>query len=108
MPWFTSTTIVLDPLQGDAADDAVAQFLDDLPRFDDRPDVNAFDRAAVVLGHDHVLGYVHQTPGQIAGIGRLQCGVGQSFTCPVGGDEVLEHRQAFAEVGRDGCLNHFA
>ena len=40
---------VLELLERDAADDAVAQRLDGLAGFDDRHDVDAFDGAAVVL-----------------------------------------------------------
>ena len=40
---------VLELLERDAADDAVAQRLDGLAGFDDRRDVDAFDGAAVVL-----------------------------------------------------------
>ena len=46
---------VLDVLEAHAADDAVAQGLDDLPRLDDGPDVDAVDGAAVVLADDDVL-----------------------------------------------------
>jgi len=38
----------------------VAQRLDDFARLDDRADVDSFNRAAIVLGHDHVLRHVNQ------------------------------------------------
>src|SRR5579862_1444773 len=50
--------VVLDLLEGDAADDAVAQRLDDLAGFDDGTHVNAFHGAAVLLGDDDVLRHV--------------------------------------------------
>src|SRR5215510_6289074 len=50
---------------------------------------------------DHVLGHVDQTPGQVARVRRLERRVGQALTGAVGRDEVLEDRQALAEVGRD-------
>src|SRR5215218_2886156 len=58
--------------------------------------------AAVALADDHVLGDVDQPPGQVARVGRAQGGVGQALAGAVGRDEVLEHRQALAEVGLDG------
>ena len=81
---------------------------DDLARLDDRTDVDAFHRAAVVLGHDHVLRNVDQAAGQVAGVGRLERRIGQALARAVRRDEVFEHRQPFAEVRRDGRLNDFA
>ena len=52
--------------------------------------------------HDDLLGHVHQAPGQVPGVGGAQGGVGQALAGPVGGDEVLQHREALAEVGPDG------
>ncbi len=95
-------------LERHAADDTVAQRLDDLARFDDRLDVDAVERAAVVLGDDDVLGDVDEPAGQVAGVGRLESGVGQTLARAVRGDEVLQHGQAFAEVGGDGRLDDFA
>ena len=91
-----------------AADDAVAQRLDDFARFDDRLDEDAFGGAAIGLGDDHVLRHVHQAAGQVAGIGRLQRGIGQSLTGAVRRNEVLQHVEAFAEVGRRWGLDDLA
>ena len=55
-----------------AADDAIAQRLDDFARFDDGLDVNAVAGSAIVFGDDHVLRHVAQAAGEVAGIGRLQ------------------------------------
>src|ERR1019366_6108022 len=100
--------VVLDLLQRDAAHDTVAQRLDDFARLHDGGDVDAIDRAAIVFADDHVLRHVHQTPGQIARIRGLESGIGQALAGAVGGDEVLQHRQAFAEVGGDRGLDDFA
>ena len=55
---------------------------------------------------DHqVLGHVNQTTCQVTGVRCLQRRVGQTFTCTVGGNKVLQHIQTFTEVGRDGGLN---
>ena len=99
---------VLDLLEADPAHDAVAQGLDDLARLDDGPDLDAVHGAAVVLGDDHVLAHVHQPAGQVAGVRGLERGVGQALARAVGGDEVLQHGQAFAEVRGDGVLDDLA
>src|SRR2546429_1474740 len=57
--------------------------------------------AAVFLPHDHVLRHVDETSRQVSGVAGAERGVGQSLAGAVGRDEVLEHRQAFGEVGLD-------
>ena len=69
-----------DLLERDAADDAVAQRLDDFARLDDRARLDAVHRAAVDLVDDDVLRHVDQTTGQVTRVGRLQRGVGQTLT----------------------------
>ena len=76
--------VVLDLLERHAADDAIAQGLDDLARFDNRSDVDAFEGSAILLGDDNVLGNVHQTAGQVTGVGGLQCRISQTLTSAVG------------------------
>ena len=93
--------VVLDLLERDAADDAVAQRLDDFAGFDDAGDVDAVDGAAIVFADDYVLRHVDQTAGQVAGVGGLERRIGQTLTRAVGRDEVLQHGQPFAEVRRD-------
>ena len=100
--------VILLVFERHAAHDAVAQRLDDFARFDDRLHVDAFGGAAVVFGDDHVLRHVHQAARQVAGIGRLQRRIGQTLAGAVRGDEVLQHVEAFAEVGRDGGFDDFA
>src|SRR5690606_27848354 len=57
--------------------------------------------AAVGLADDDVLRDVDQTPGQVTGVGGAERRVGQTLAGTVVGDEVLQHRQAFAEVRLD-------
>ena len=64
--------------------------------------------AAVLLADDHVLRHVHQTPGEVPGVGGAQRGVGQALAGAVGGDEVLQHRQALAEAGLDRARDGLA
>ena len=71
-----------DLLERDTADDAVAQRLDDLARFDDRPGLDAVHRAAVDPRDDHVLRDVHETPRQVARVGGLERRVGQPLRAP--------------------------
>ena len=71
--------------------------------FVDRLHPDAVGRAAILLADDHVLGHVHQLAGHVAGVGGLERGVGQTFAGAVGGDEIFEHRQTFAEVRRESA-----
>ena len=91
-----------------AADDAVAQRLDDLAALDDRPGLDAVHRAAVDLVDDDVLRHVHQPAGQVARVGGLERRVGQPLARAVRRDEVLENRQPFTEVRRDRRLDDLA
>ena len=63
------------------------------------------ERTAVVLGDDHVVADVHQTAGQVTCVGGLQGGIGQTLTCTVRTDEVLEHRHTLLEVGKNRVLD---
>ena len=58
--------------------------------------------ATVQFGHDHILGHVHQTPGQITRIRGAQRGVGQTLARAVRAQEVFQSGQPLAEVGADG------
>ncbi len=100
--------VVFDSLERDAAHHAIAQRLDFDARFENRRDVNAVDRAAIDLADDDVLRHVHEAACEIAGIGGLERRIGQALTRSVRGDEVLQHGEAFAEVGGDGRLDDFA
>ena len=66
---------------------------------------DALGRAAVLLADDDVLGGVDQTTGQVTGVGGVRRGIDQALTCAVGGDEVLQRRQALAEVGLNGKVD---
>ena len=54
-----------------------------------------------VFGNHQVLRHVNQTTSQVTGVRRFQCGIRQTFTSTVGGDEVLEYVQTFTEVRGD-------
>ena len=60
---------------------------------------------AILLGHHQILRHVDQTTRQVTRVGGLQCRIRETLTSTVGGDEVLQHVETFAEVGRDRRLN---
>src|SRR5262249_48963001 len=82
--------IVLDLLERGAADDAVAQRLDDVAGFNDGADIDAIERSAVVLADDHVLRNVNQAARQVAGVGGLERRIRQAFARAMRRDEVLQ------------------
>ena len=61
---------------------------------------------SAVFHRDHdVLGDVGEFTGQVAGVGRLEGGVGETLPGSVRRGEVFEYREAFAEVGFDRRLD---
>ncbi len=94
--------------RGGAAEDARGERGDDRAGVDDRAHLDAAGRAAVLHGDDRVLRDVDETARQIARVRRLQRGVGEALAGAVRGVEVLQHRQAFLEVGDDRALDDFA
>mgnify|MGYP003693944883 CR=1 FL=1 len=68
---------IADVLERDAAEDAVAEALDDLAALDERRHLDAVERAAVLLGDDRVLRDVDEAAGQVAGVGGLERRVGR-------------------------------
>ena len=95
-------------VEDDAAEDAVAERLNDLARFFELGHADAVERAAVVLADDRVLRDVDQTTGEVTRVRRLERGVGETLAGAVRRDEVLEHRETFAEVRDDGVLDDLA
>ena len=99
---------IFDILRGDVADDALGQRLDDVLAFLQRADLEAHDRAAILLGDRHVLRDVDEAAREVTGVGRLERRVGQTLPGAVRRDEVLEHGQAFAEVRLDRAFDDLA
>ena len=64
--------------------------------------------AAILFTHDDFLRDVDQTTGQVTGFCGTQCGIGQTLTRAVLGDEVFEHGQAFTVVGLDRTRDDLA
>ena len=73
----------------DAAEDAVAERLDDFAGFFELGHADAVERAAVELGDDRVLRDVDETTREVTGVRRLERGVGEALTSAVRRDEVL-------------------
>src|SRR5438067_7014693 len=99
---------VADVLRGHPAQDAVPERLDDVTALDERRGVDVLHGAAVVLADDHVLRDVDQSPRQVPGVGRLERGVRQTLAGAVRRGEVLEDREALAEVRGDRRLDDLA
>ncbi len=95
-------------LLGRSAENAVPEGLDDFATLGERGDLDAVEGAAVMLGDDGILGNIDQTPGEVSGVGRLERSVGQTLAGTVRGNEVLQHRQAFAKVGGDRGFDDLA
>src|SRR5688500_12412631 len=88
-----------------AADDALAQRLDDVLPLLERRDLEAEDRTAILLGDRDVLRHVHEPPRQVAGVGGLERGIGEALAGAVRRDEVLEHAEPLTEVRPDRALD---
>ena len=99
---------VFDVFQRDSSNDTVAQRLDDFPALDDGGHIDAVERIAVHRGDDDILRHIDQPSRQIARIGGLERRIRQPFACAVRGNEVLQHRQSFTEIGRDRRFDDFA
>src|SRR5262249_3462889 len=87
-----------DVFERDAAEDTVAERLDLLAGVLELRDSNAVERPAVELGDDGVLRNVDETTREVAGVRRLEGGVGEALTRAMRRDEVLEDGETFAEV----------
>ena len=60
------------------------------------------------FGDDDVLRDVDETAREVTGVGGLERRVGETLAGAVRGDEVLQHREPFAEVRGDRRLDDFA
>ena len=97
-----------DVVERRAAEDALRERDLDLVALDDRLHLDAVDRVAVLHRDDDVLRNVHELTREVAGVGRLQSGIGQTLAGAVGRNEVLENRKPFAEGSRDRAFDDVA
>src|SRR3954470_24168561 len=99
---------ILDVFGGHRADDTLGKWLDDVFALLQRGDLVALDRAAILLADGDVLRDVDETTREVPGVRRLERGVGQTLTCAVRRDEVLEHGETFTEVRLDRTFDDLA
>ena len=80
------SVFVTDCLTGETSGNTFFQTFDFLLTFhkclnDHSRNLTVCSCTTVRLTNDHMLGYINQTSGQVSGIGRTKCGIGQTFTC---------------------------
>ena len=75
---------------------------------EDERELDELLRPAVLLADDDVLGDVDEAAREVARVGGPEGRVREALAGAVGRDEVLEHRQAFHEVGLDRALDDLA
>jgi hypothetical protein len=68
---------------------------------------NPFGGATVSAGDDHVLADVCELACEVSAVCGFESRIGETLTGTVGGAEVFENGQAFAEVGFDGRFDNF-
>ena len=90
------------------ANETLLQRLDGLGTRGNLKDLQALGSAAVVLQNDDLLGDIHQTAGQVTGVGGTQSRIRQALPGASGGNEVFENGQAFTIVSPDGNFNGLA
>ena len=90
------------------AQDALGERRHDLAAVDHGLDADALLGAAIFGRDDAVVGDVDEPAGEIARVGRLERGVGQTLARAVRRVEVLEHGEPFLEVGKDRRLDDLA
>src|ERR1035441_4797488 len=96
---------IRDTITRKAADEAGAQLSHLALAFVDSRDPDAVGRAAILLANNRVLRHILQLAGHVTRVGGLEGGVGQPLAGAVGRDEVLEHREALAEVGENRLID---
>ncbi len=99
---------IMHGIEQDASHDTFGQRGLDVAALLEVGQFNAVHRTAVVFGNNHILHHVHQTAGQVAGVGRFQGRVRQALARAVGGGEVLQNRKTLAEGRGNGRFNDFA
>ena len=69
-----------DVFQSDASEDAIAERLDDLAGLFELLDADTVQGSAIDLADDRVLCDVDEAAREIAGVGRLECRIGETLT----------------------------
>ena len=97
-----------DRVERGAPEDAVAERDLDLVALDDRLDLDAVHRVAVLLRDDDILRDVDELTGEVAGVSRLKGRIRETLAGAVGRNEVLENRQSLAERRGNRALDDVA
>ena len=92
---------VNDVVHGDASEDALVKRGDDVFVVLQLGADETAQGAAVFFIDDDVVRDVDESAGEVSGVGRLEGGVSQTFSCTVGGNEVLQHGKSLFEVRED-------
>ena len=91
----------LDVVGQDPAVDTGTQVPDHIASIVEQADPDPAIGPTVLIGDDQFLGDIDQPTSQVTRVRRSQGRVGQTLSCPVSGDEVLQDRQALTEVRND-------
>jgi hypothetical protein len=78
--------------------DALAKIDDFLVAFVNRAHHDAVYGSAIVRNDDHILCRIHEFAGEITGVRGFQRRIGKAFARTMGGNEVLQHGESFAEI----------
>src|SRR5690349_16069709 len=91
-----------------AAHKPFAEFDDFVFAFVNRLHPDSVGGTAILLAYDYVLRHVNQFARHVTRVSGLESGIGQTFTRAVGGDEVFQYREAFAEVRQNRFFDDVA
>ena len=103
-----SGLFVVQVFHQETARQALRQALDQLIAVLDIINLKAVRAVAVLLANDDVLRDIDQAAGQVTGVRRTQCRIGQAFPGAAGGDKVFENVQTLTIVRADGDLDRTA
>ena len=65
------------------------------------------ERTAILLVYYHIMGDIDKTASQITCIRSFQGRIGKTLAGTVGGNEILEDRKTFLEVGKNRVFDDF-
>ena len=99
---------IRDVVERGAAEDALGERHLDLVALDDRLDLDAVDRVAVLDRDDHILRHVYELARKVARVGGLERRIRETLAGAVGRNEVFEHRKPFTEGRGNRALDDVA
>ena len=93
-------------VNGNTSQDAFVERRDDLIVVLQSRTNQSTERSAVFFIDDHIVRHIDQTTSQVSGVGCLQCRIGQTLTCTVRRDKVLQHGKTFLKVRKNRVLDN--